>query len=315
MEVGGFSSPEGGSVSGVLKAPFPWFGGKSRVAHLVWERFGDVPNYVEPFAGSLAVLLGRPHASRVETVNDADALLVNFWRAVRADPASVARWADWPLTEVDLAARHGYQRAHAETLADRLRSDPEVFDVQLAGWWVWGLSGSIGEAWLRTSPQRPAAAHPGGGILSLERPGEALGRLQARLARTRVLCGDWTRTVTPTRLSPSPCAVFLDPPYSDEEHGGAAYATRTAIATEVREWALEHGDDPSLRIALCGYDGEHEMPATWSVKRWKAMGGFGSRTAVGRGRENAARETIWFSPHCLKPSARAPDLFDLAEAA
>ncbi len=43
-----------------LKAPFPWFGGKSRVAHLVWERFGDVGNYVEPFAGSLATLLGRP---------------------------------------------------------------------------------------------------------------------------------------------------------------------------------------------------------------------------------------------------------------
>lgn len=33
----------------MLKAPFPWFGGKSRVAPIVWDRFGDVPNYVEPF--------------------------------------------------------------------------------------------------------------------------------------------------------------------------------------------------------------------------------------------------------------------------
>ena len=40
------------------KAPFPWFGGKSRVAHIVWDRFGNVPNYVEPFFGSGAVLLG-----------------------------------------------------------------------------------------------------------------------------------------------------------------------------------------------------------------------------------------------------------------
>lgn len=39
-----------------LKAPFPWFGGKSTVADLVWQRFGDVPNYVEPFFGSGAVL-------------------------------------------------------------------------------------------------------------------------------------------------------------------------------------------------------------------------------------------------------------------
>ena len=37
-----------------LQAPFPWFGGKSQVAHIVWERFGNVPNYVEPFFGRTA---------------------------------------------------------------------------------------------------------------------------------------------------------------------------------------------------------------------------------------------------------------------
>ena len=50
------------SAQETLRAPFPWFGGKSRAADLIWPRFGDVPNYVEPFAGSLAVLLGRPTA-------------------------------------------------------------------------------------------------------------------------------------------------------------------------------------------------------------------------------------------------------------
>jgi hypothetical protein len=76
-----------------LVAPFPWFGGKSRVADAVWARFGDVRNYVEPFAGSLAVLLQRPTPSRqagIETVNDIDKYLANFWRAVAADPEGVA---------------------------------------------------------------------------------------------------------------------------------------------------------------------------------------------------------------------------------
>lgn len=41
-----------------LKAPFPYFGGKRVVAPEVWRRFGDTPNYVEPFFGSGAVLLG-----------------------------------------------------------------------------------------------------------------------------------------------------------------------------------------------------------------------------------------------------------------
>src|SRR5208283_3571102 len=58
-----------------MKAPFPWFGGKSRAASLVWDRFGNVPNYVEPFFGSGAVLLNRPHAPHTETVNDLDCLV------------------------------------------------------------------------------------------------------------------------------------------------------------------------------------------------------------------------------------------------
>ena len=43
-----------------MKSPFPWFGGKSRVADIVSDRFGHVANHVEPFFGSGAVLLGRP---------------------------------------------------------------------------------------------------------------------------------------------------------------------------------------------------------------------------------------------------------------
>jgi len=64
-------------------APFPYFGGKSKAAGVVWEMFGDVYTYVEPFAGSLAVLLGRPdnHDRKIETVNDVDNYTVSFWRA------------------------------------------------------------------------------------------------------------------------------------------------------------------------------------------------------------------------------------------
>jgi site-specific DNA-adenine methylase len=36
---------------GELVAPFPYFGGKSRAADRVWQAFGEVENYVEPFAG------------------------------------------------------------------------------------------------------------------------------------------------------------------------------------------------------------------------------------------------------------------------
>ncbi|AFZ67111.1 DNA adenine methylase [Deinococcus peraridilitoris] len=129
------------------RAPFPYFGGKSKVAARVWERFGDVGNYVEPFFGSGAVLLGRPHSPRTETVNDLDGFICNFWRAVLADPEGVAAWADHPVNELDLHARHAWLVAQRERLTTQLREDPDAFDAKVAGWWVWGISQWIGSGW------------------------------------------------------------------------------------------------------------------------------------------------------------------------
>jgi site-specific DNA-adenine methylase len=136
-----------------MKAPFVWFGGKRRVAPNVWAALGDVDNYVEPFAGSLAVLLERPHnladgTRRAETVNDADHYLANFWRALASDPETVAAFADWPVNEDDLFARHLWLvNEGRETLAAGLECDPMFYDAKIAGWWVWGVNAWIGGGW------------------------------------------------------------------------------------------------------------------------------------------------------------------------
>ena len=126
--------------------------------------------------------------------------------------------------------------------------------------------------------------------------------LQARLRRVRVACGDWKRVLGPSVLGKGknvggrrPCAVFLDPPYAFEFRDPYLYAEDdAAISAQVREWALEHGDDPDLRIALCGYEGEHEMPASWTCHAWKAARGYAAED-----NDNRESERIWFSPHCL----------------
>ncbi|MDQ3287661.1 MAG: DNA adenine methylase [Pseudomonadota bacterium] len=130
----------------VLQAPFPYFGGKARAADLVWQRFGLVENYVEPFAGSAAMLLSAPSGKRVETINDADGFVANFWRAVAHDPELVAHHADWPCSEVDLEARHAWLVNRAERLRWQLE-DPDFYCAKSAGWWVWGLCNWIGGGW------------------------------------------------------------------------------------------------------------------------------------------------------------------------
>ena len=369
----------------VLKAPFPYMGGKSRIAREVWRRFGDVPNLVEPFFGSGAILLGRPpfEGNRIETVNDMDGHLANFWRALQADPDAVAYHASWPVSELDLHARGDwlYYRPDAREWVERLRADPDYYDAKSAGWWVWfascwigplpavngrnkagtpetgiydvlphlGNAGKgvnrkrphLGNAGTGVSRQRPhlGSGGQGNGVHQVARKRPNIGapgggtsygsgvnrvefwsnrrahltaylrQLAARLERVRVCCGDWTRVMGPSvTWKHGVTAVFLDPPYSQDERDAQLYSHESAtVAVEVREWAIENGDNPQLRIALCGYDTEHgdAMPDTWSVWRWKATGGYGSQ-GNGRGRANAGREVIWFSPRCLNPVDSLP---------
>ena len=134
-----------------------------------------------------------------------------------------------------------------------------------------------------------------------------------RLRRVRVASGDWARVCGPSPTEKlGVTALFLDPPYADTAgRDGDIYAVdSTSVAHNVREWALSRGGDVRYRIALCGYDGEHDMPDSWTAIRWKASGGYGSQGA-GTGRENAHRETVWVSPHCLRPDrARQLEMLD-----
>ena len=99
--------------------------------------------------------------------------------------------------------------------------------------------------------------------------------------------------------------MFLDPPYpddSDRDETLYSYDDLT-IAHAVREWALQWGGDERMRIALCGYTGEHDalmIDAGWTPYFWKASGGYGSQSSDGRGRANCRREVVWFSPHCVR---------------
>lgn len=325
-----------------LVPPFPYFGGKRRIAGVVWARFGDVPNYVEPFLGGGAVLLARPHAPGTETVNDKDAHLANFWRATQHDPEAVARWADWPVSELDLHARHRWLVTTGAARVERLRTDPEHYDAQAAGWWVWGICQWIGGGWCSGTPRRSGAQRPdlhgkGTGILAdlsghtagyLRRPALAsggrgvfagaagteteqrdrlvalFGRLRDRLRRVRVCCGEWDGVLgpTPTHLI-GLTGVFLDPPYGHGERDRELYGTDEDVAPAVAAWARANGDNPLMRIALCGYEGEHAMGDGWTAVRWTTRGGYGNQSQ-GRGRANARREVVWFSRHCLDPAVR-----------
>ena len=301
-----------------LAAPFPYFGGKRRAAPIVWPLLGDPSGYVEPFAGSAAVLLARPEfdGRRVETINDADGWLVNCWRSLQLSPDAVASHAFGPVAEIDYHARLAWLQARrSPDLVSWLEGDPEAHDPKAAGWWLYVTACGIGDAFgkgpwkvidghLRKLPhlgdagqgvnrELPHLGNAGRGQLAAY-----FGSLRNRLKRVRITCGDWKRVVTPSVVRAG-CggdgsrAIFLDPPYATS---GDLYPEATAgISAAVRDWC--ESADPKLKIVLCGYDEEHDalLSRGWTVRQGKAGGGAGYSKNAANGR----RERLWCSPACL----------------
>lgn len=382
-----------------LKAPYPYFGGKSAAAALVWERFGNPANYIEPFFGSGAVLLARPGEPDLELVNDLDGLIVNFWRAIQSDPETTAYYADHPAFENDLHARHAWLVGRKESLQEQLEGDPDYYNAKIAGWWVWGMALWIGSGFCSgggswgvvegrlqktdnktagVAGQRPqlttdqgikgvkvarqlpkvvdrsirASYILGAGIARqlpringvgvkrnrLELSGSPKGvhrklihtadagrgghrdqrrgvyayfeQLQARFSRIRVTCGDWTRVVTPAVLNAkTPCALFIDPPYHADREANLYVNDDVSVSIAARNWAIENGSNPALRIAFCGYEDDFVFPDGWATVAWKANGGY-SNQGDGR-RDNPHKERIWFSPYCLKPGIEQLKLWEM----
>lgn len=296
-----------------LRAPFLYFGGKSRIAAAVWSAIGDPDLYVEPFIGSAAVLLSRPHAPRREIINDLDGFVVNFWRAIQHDRKSVIALVRWPVHELELQARHRWlcTAERKSEFLDRMARDPKFFCAKTAAWWCWGMAAWVGSGfcegqWRPDTPEKSTGTglrNPKKprlkpqGVLSLTRDVETwFDRLADRLARVTVLCGDWSRCFWKSDLASADCAIFLDPPY-DARTGRSMsiYRVEMGCTDEVEAFCRRHGRRRNLRIALAGQRGEYKLPG-WRTLDWKRTGGL-ARTEEAKAR--AAQERLWLSPHCL----------------
>lgn len=324
-----------------LQTPFPYFGGKRKAAETVWPAFGRVDNYVEPFAGSAAMLLAAPpDAAHIETINDFDGFVANFWRALAHDPDAVANAADWPVNEIDLMARHSWLVRHSQPITEQLCADPAWYDARSAGWWVWGACNWIGGGWCsgdgpwvhdgtrlvckegdagqgicRKLPQL------GGGGRGINRKlpdsntprGEFIRawmrELHQRPRDVRVTCGDWGRVVKDSITTYNGLtAVFLDPPYTKGDMDYSAGGMGQGIADDVRAWCAANGGNPQLRIVLCGHAGEHDalLAQGWHIRTWKAGGGYARTDEAIANRQS---ETLWCSPHCVPERGVVQDLF------
>jgi hypothetical protein len=321
-------------VDPYLRAPYPAFGGKRDIAPEVWRRLGKTKQYIEPCMFSAAVLLAAPQIASLEVVGDSNGFIANFWRAVKHQPVEVAKWADYPVSHIDLGSRHRWLMEQRDRLGAELQDPNWPGDAQVAGWWLYGQCAWIGSGFcewtgkiphisdagrgvqaagqiphvgnagrgVQAAGQIPHVGNAGMGVAFLTSAGAVanmwLAKLAARLERVRVIHGDWTRTLN-HHYGGNDTAVFLDPPYIDYE--GLYHAEPVAKAMEA--WCR---DNAKLRIALCGHRGDYDLPG-WEAFEWSRK----RNTYNGTGTKDS--ECIWFSPACLKVTTmKQLDIFERA---
>jgi DNA adenine methylase len=221
---------------------FGWYGGK--FSHLDWllPLLPPAHHYCEPFAGSGAVLLNRP-PSPVETYNDLDGEVVNFFRVLREQkdalteaigltPFSREEFGIACLLEPDLSALERARRFYVR--ARQVRTG--LAQTASIGRWAnckdtsrAGMSGVVSR-WL-------------GGV-------EALPEIAERLLRVQI---ENRPAVDVIRLYHSPQILFYcDPPYLHETRGDTSAYGYEMTDEQHRELA-EVLNTVSGKVAISNY--------------------------------------------------------------
>lgn len=265
-----------------LKPPFAYYGGKTTLAPVIAKMLPPHEHYVEPFAGSLAVLLAKK-PSRAETVNDLDGDLVTFWRVLRDRPEELERaCALTPHSRAELAL------AAELEVSDDLERARRVFvrltqsrshSMKQTGWWT--TKNPLGRT---VAPSVRAFAL---------RIASVAGRLEDVSLESR----DALNVIRDYGSEPTAC-LYVDPPYL-----GSTRATnyRVEMTADDAHVALADAlNECKASVVLSGYDAPLYAEL---FDGWHRVALQGATTLSG---DTDRVEVLWSN----RPLGE-PDLFDL----
>jgi DNA adenine methylase len=261
-----------------MTATFPYYGGKTSHLRKILPLLGPCAHYCEPFAGSAAVLVAR-EPSMIETLNDADGDVVNFWRVLRDDGDRLRQRIEFtPFSRAEFEASVAAIHAPPADPLERAR----LFYVRLGQGRMAKMATTRGQ-WCWSREKRGLA------VASWVSRVERLEALAARLHRVQV---ENTDAVSCIRHHDSPETLFyVDPPYVGSVRCGSslkayrhemtddAHKALLAALLGIRGFACVSGyASPLYDSALAG----------WNRTEWKAV----ARQGVGRA-TSTRTEVVW----------------------
>lgn len=225
---------------------FGWYGGK--YSHLDWllPLLPECQHYCEPFGGSAAVLLNRP-ASPVETYNDTDGEVVNFFRVLRDN-------RDELLYQIGMTP---FSREEFLKAIETNGNGQHLSDIERARRFF------VRARQVRTGLAQTASAGRWANCLNTSRAGmagavsrwlgsvEALEFIATRLLRVQIENDTAINVIM--RYDSSNTLFYCDPPYPHESRGDAkAYSYEMTDDEHAELSGTLH--KVKGRVAVSGYD-------------------------------------------------------------
>lgn len=269
-----------------MKPPITYFGGKMTLAPAIAALMPDHDHYVEPYGGSLAVLLAKTPVS-METVNDLDGDLVNFWRILREQPAELARvCALTPHSRAEHAAAYDLDGA------DDLERARRVW-IQL----------TQGRAGIRTKTGWRHFVNPVGSSIGM--PGYIEGYVDrmapaaSRLHSVSLECRPALELIDSYGRDPR-VLLYVDPPYLGNTRRSGGYVHEMKTEPQHVELA-EALRKVKAAVVVSGYPSPlyDDLYKSWDRHTFAASTGQG-------GSWEQRTEVLWSN----RPLGNAPSLFD-----
>ena len=184
----------------MIRSPFKWVGGKSKLRNTIISMLPPHECYVEVFAGAAWVLLGK-QPSKVEVLNDIDGEIINFFTVVKERPEELIASFEW-----DLVSREEFKRLRDTdpTSLDPVARAHRFYYLIMGGW-----GGELHSPRFQTSISD--RGHGNRLIGALKNLQERIMPVHKRLRTVIIEQLDWSECMD--RYDDERAVMYLDPPY------------------------------------------------------------------------------------------------------
>lgn len=258
--------------------PFAYYGGKTMLAERIVDLLPEHRHYVEPFAGSLAVLLAKPRA-HFETVNDLDGDLVLFWRILRDRPEDLGR-----ACALTPHARAEHEASYQLDVDDELERARRVW-VRLSQ----GRGGMLRKTGWRF--YRDAARRTGSMPWTLNSYVDRLYEAAERIAGVSIECRPAQQLIDDYGQHSS-VLLYVDPPYLGSTRGWGNQYRHEMRGVDEHQALAEQLHSCAAAVVLSGYPSQlydEDLYADWHRVEFAAYTGQGGSS----GRGGARTEVLW----------------------